>query len=257
MLPEVEIRPERPPKAVMQIQKLKRLPAYRVVSDDLRARIVRCEIAEGESLPTETALAESYGVHRSTIREGLRQLEQEGLLCRSGKKLLVRLPQPEDLTGTAERALRLRQVSFRDVWEVATALEPMCAQLAAERIQPRELEALARNVTATALVVGKGESPVNLTIEFHAIIAEATRNQALQLARAPVSMLMRAGYSAIAPLLPQSGARLLQAHRHILAALEQGDIEQAVAWMRRHMMDHRRGFEVAGLDMTQPIPEPG
>ncbi|MCK9512221.1 MAG: FCD domain-containing protein [Pigmentiphaga sp.] len=239
----------------MQIQKLKRIPAYRGVSDDLRARIVRCELREGEALPTETQLAESYGVHRSTIREGLRQLEQEGLLRRAGKRLMVRLPQPDDLRGSAERALRLHQVTFRDVWEVASAIEPMCAQLAASRILPNELETLARNVEATAGVVARGESPVDLTIEFHAIIAESTRNQALQLARVPVSMLMRAGYAAIAPSLPQSGVRLLEAHRQILAALEEGDAERAVAWVRRHMMDHKRGFDVAGLDMTQPIPE--
>jgi len=86
------------------------------------------------------------------------------------------------------------------------------------------------------------------------LVAEAARNQALLLARAPMSLLMLAGYAAIAPRLPQSGARLLEAHQHVLESLSQHDAESAVAWTRKHLADHRRGFEFAGLDMDAPIP---
>lgn len=61
---------------MMDIPKLQMTPAYRVVSGDLRQRIVRGEILEGQAFPTEIDLATRFGVHRSTIREALRQLEQ-------------------------------------------------------------------------------------------------------------------------------------------------------------------------------------
>jgi len=77
------------------------------------------------------------------------------------------------------------------------------------------------------------------------------------LARAPVSLLMRSGYAAIAPALPQSGARLLEAHRQVFESLKQHDAESAVAWTRKHLMDHKRGFEFAGLNMDSPIPDAG
>lgn len=237
----------------MDITKLQMTPAYRVVSDDLRQRIVRGEIQEGKPFPIETDLASRFGVHRSTIREGLRQLEQEGLLKRVGKRLIVTIPQHNDLAKAAERALRMRQVTFRDVWEVASTLEPMCARLAAERIEPQELELLDFNLARTAALVQAGQSPVAATIEFQSLVAEATHNQALLLARAPVSLLMRSGYNAIAPALPQSGPRLLEAHRQVADALRHRDAESAVAWTRKHLMDHRRGFEVAGLDIDSPI----
>ncbi len=234
--------------------KLTLAPAYRVLSDDLRRRIVAGSLAQGEALPTEADLAERFGVHRSTIREGLRQLEQEGLLRRDGKKLVVSMPRHSDLASAAERALRLRQVSFRDVWQVASALEPLCASLAARQITDDELEALARNLEHTRAIVQAQGSPVDVDIEFQALVAAATHNPALLLARGPISLLMRAGYAAIAPQLPQSGARLLQAHEQIVAALRRRDAEAVEAAMRRHMQDYRRGCEVAGLDMTQPIP---
>jgi DNA-binding FadR family transcriptional regulator len=238
----------------MDIPKLQMTPAYRVVSDDLRQRIVRGEILEGQAFPIESDLAERFGVHRSTIREGLRQLEQEGLLKRMGKRLVVSIPQHHDLAHAAERALRMRQVTFRDVWEVACTVEPMCAHLAAQRISKEELALLKINLDKTAEMVDVGESPISATIEFHALVAESTHNQALLLARAPVSLLMRSGYAAIAPVLPQSGARLLEAHRHVYEALKNQDAESAVSWTQKHLMDHKRGLEHVGLDMNSPIP---
>ena len=229
-------------------------PAYRQVSDDLRRRIDAGEIREGEPLPTEGDLATRFGLHRSTIREGLRQLEQDGLLRRQGKRLVVTVPQHSDLASAAERTLRMQQVSFRDVWEVASTLEPMCARLAAERITEDQLQRIADNLAHTAELVESGQSPVQATIAFQSLVAEAAHNPVLQLARAPVSLLMLSGYAAIAPTLPQSGARLLEAHRQVHESLRQGDAESAVAWTRKHLADHRRGFEFAGLDFDAPIP---
>ncbi len=237
----------------MDISKLQLMPAYRAVSDDLRKRIVEGEVQAGDVIPTEADLAMRYGVHRSTIREGLRQLEQDGLLQRQGKRLVVSIPQHQDLAQAAERALRMHQVSYRDVWELASTLEPLCAQLAAQRITDVELSVLELNLVKTQELVQAGQSPVSVTIEFQSLVAEASHNQALLLARAPVSLLMRSGYAAIAPLLPQSGQRLLEAHRQVFEALRRHDEQEAVAWTQKHLLDYRRGFEWAGLNMDHPI----
>ncbi|MFM7024992.1 MAG: FadR/GntR family transcriptional regulator [Limnohabitans sp.] len=233
------------------------VPAYRVVCDHLRQRIVGGEITPGQALPIEADLSAHYGVHRSTVREALRQLEQDGLVARQGKRLVVTVPQSGDRMRSAQQALQRQQVSFREVWEVASTIEPLCARLAAERATDTELAQLQANLTQTAALVAQGRSPVQATIEFQALVAQAAHNQALLLARAPLSLLMLAGYAAIAPQLPQSGARLLEAHQHVLESLRQRDAESAVAWTRRHLADHRRGFEVAGLDMDAPIPAQG
>lgn len=238
----------------IEIQKLHVAPAYRVLSADLRRRILDGSLRQGESLPTEAELSERFGVHRSTVREGLRQLEQEGLLRRDGKKLLVSMPRQKDLATAAERALRLRQVTFRDLWQVANVLEPLCASLAAQLATPEELDALELNLDRTELVVSSGSSPVEVDIEFQDLVANATHNPALLMARGPISQLMLAGYAAIAPHLPQSGARLLNVHRQVVSAMKRRDSSMAEAAMRKHMQDYKRGCEVAGLDMNQPIP---
>jgi len=238
----------------MDIEKLQFSPAYRLVSEDLRRRIVSGELQQGDALPTETELATGFGVHRSTIREALRQLEQDGLLRRDGKRLLAATPEHSALSQAAERALRMRQVSFLDVWQVASALEPLCAALAATQITEAELASLDDNLQRTRALVQAGGSPVEIDIEFQSLVAQATHNQALLLARGPISQLMLAGYAAIAPKLPQSGARLLEVHEQVTAALRRHDATEAEAWTRKHLLDYRRGCEIAGLDMRLPIP---
>jgi len=239
----------------LDLPRLSRQPAYRSVTDHLSQRIVAGDIALGDALPTETELAERFGVHRTTVREGLRLLEQDGLVQRQGKRLIVCAPSPSNAARSGERALRLQQVSLLDVFQVALALEPICAQVAASQATAADIGGLDDNLARTEAIVARGDSPVDVDLEFQSLVAQATHNAALLLARAPISRLMHLGYAIAAPALPQSGTRLLQAHRHIADAIASRDAAAAEHWMRRHMLDYRRGCEAAGLDMRAPLPD--
>jgi GntR family transcriptional regulator len=52
------------------------------IADDLRGKINTGGYAPGETLPSEDALAATYGAHRTTVRKALEKLTQEGLLDR-------------------------------------------------------------------------------------------------------------------------------------------------------------------------------
>jgi GntR family transcriptional regulator len=54
----------------------------RQVREELRARILQGRLAAGSQLPAETELARSLGVSRTSLREAVLQLEQDGLLLR-------------------------------------------------------------------------------------------------------------------------------------------------------------------------------
>ncbi|MBV9014006.1 MAG: GntR family transcriptional regulator [Pseudonocardiales bacterium] len=58
-------------------------PVYQQLADSLRAKITAGELAPGEQVPTEKALAEEFGASRATIRQGLMVLVNEGLIVAS------------------------------------------------------------------------------------------------------------------------------------------------------------------------------
>ena len=70
-----------------------RLPAYVRLRDTLTARIASGEWTADEALPSETRLANEYGLSIGTVRKGVDGLVQEGLLeRRQGSGTYIRAP---------------------------------------------------------------------------------------------------------------------------------------------------------------------
>ena len=88
-------------------------------------------------------------------------------------------------------------------------------------------------------------------VEFHVLLAKAPQNRVLQLAREPAAQLFFPTTEMIVGGVAQGGARLVEAHRHLLDAIRRRDREAGLVWMRRHLQDWRRGFErIATLDRS-------
>ena len=231
-------------------------PAYKAVSAAIERAILEGALPPGAALPTEQELSERFGVHRSTVREAIRQVEQEGLLQRrEGRRLFVCLPGVHDLAPRATRLLLLHQTTFQELWDVALALEPLAARQAARHATPDDLALLAANQAATESETGLAKL-VALDMEFHALVGRASHNRALMLAREPVGLLYNPTLLQIFQRLPQAVQRNTVAHQHTLAALHAGDADAAAEWTRKHMVDFQRGFAMAGLSMGTPLVQP-
>lgn len=250
-----------PADDVSMFSRLRLEPAYKAVSLEIERSILSGKLKPGMPLPTEQSLAERFGVHRSTVREAIRQVEQEGLVQRrEGRRLFVTLPGLYDLAPRAARLLLLQQTTFQELWQVAVTLEPLAARLAAAHAEPADIEALAHNTELTAALQAQGADSmddnmrlVELDVEFHALVGRASHNRALMLAREPISLLYNPTLLQIHLHLPQSKTRNLAAHRAILDALQRRDAEAAAEWTRKHMVDFQKGFEMTGQDMRTPI----
>ena len=251
--------------ASLRFRSLSRQPAYKAVSSVMEQHILSGELKPGTPLPSEQDLATQFGVNRSTIRESIRVLEQEGLLERhQGRRLFVVLPGLFDLAPRAVRSLILHQVTFEELWEVAIVVEPEAARLAAQRADGADLREIDDNLTATAQTVGGKPDALRiqrhweLDAAFHALIARASKNRSLMMSRESFSLLYRPLATLLQQSLPQSAARNLHAHRQIAAALRGRDEQRAHEWTRKHLVDFRKGFVQAGLPMDAPadrVPE--
>ncbi len=240
--------------AKIRFAKIRVEPAYRKVATALTARITAGSLGLGERLPSELELARQLGVHRSTVREALRELESSGLLRRErgSKLMMVSRPDPEQVATGVSRALTLHHATVAEVWETMTIIEPPVAEIAARR---RDTETLA----ALAAVVAAAEDPqmpraAAQAADFFRALARATGNGVLSLAQEPLLQLLDSSLRRLIEAVPQSRSRIAVAQRRILAAVESGDAAAARSWCDKHIRDYRRGFEVAGIDLSLPIP---
>lgn len=83
--------------------------------DRLRAAILNGEYRPGAVL-VESAVAEAYDVSRTPVREALRRLEQDKILQRHGRQLMVRVTTPEEVL---------------EIYDCRIVLEGMAAEWAA------------------------------------------------------------------------------------------------------------------------------
>ena len=88
--------------------RIERAPAYKLVYDAIEKQIFAGRLKVGDPLPAETTLAEQFGVNRSTVREGIRLLEQSGLVERQGgKRPRISIPHYLELASSANYGRRL------------------------------------------------------------------------------------------------------------------------------------------------------
>ena len=228
--------------------------AYRQIADEIENQIMTGVLRPGEQLPGENELAELFGVKRSTVREGLRQLESDGLVWRpTPRRLQVSMPSVERLTSRASRAMTLMKVSFRELWQVALVTEPFAAALAAELATGEEIDQLDEIHSRLVAAENKEARTIAIDTEFHAHIAVMSKNRVLILAREPVALLLYQGFRQVVPKVPQSFRRQIDAHSHIISAIRDGDAAKAGEWARRHVEDFWRGIQFAGLQDEAPL----
>lgn len=157
-----------------------------IVADQIRRRIVRGELREGDFLPSEAELIETLGVSRPTLREAIRVLEAERLISvgrgsRTGAR--VHMPNVMSVARYAGFALQAEGTTIADVYDARLAIEPYVAaslakikpEAAASRLD-QEVRALSRLIDAgdfKAFVVG--------VADFHRILVELSGNRTLLL----------------------------------------------------------------------------
>lgn len=130
----------------------------------LKRAILRGELKPGQAL-VETALATWCQVSRTPIREALTRLEQDGLVDRSDRGLVVRERSPEEIM---------------DVYETRIVLEATVGRVAAERRSPHDLRSLRRLLAMGDEVDGSDpHATVAANQQFHRALWRASHNESL------------------------------------------------------------------------------
>ena len=199
----------------------------------------------GDKLPTEKELSDRLGIGRTSVREGIRQLDAVGLLATyQGKGVYLREVTIESLFASQKRIpvasfLTLSKNELLDILAIRLMIESEACQLAAERIQPHEIEELQAIQLAMLKALARREEFIAYDIQFHKQILVASGNVILP----KLFEFIRDLYSkqlTLASMVPQAMERALHFHEKILSALENKHTAQAVEYLHQHLEDTKK-----------------
>jgi GntR family transcriptional repressor for pyruvate dehydrogenase complex len=209
-----------------------------VLANELRERILTGELAEGIGLPAERDLVVQTRMSRTTVREALRILEVQGLVTiRTGRTggAFVRQPGVEAMASTVNLLIRGRGIRLAALLETREAIEPFCAQLAAQNRTAEELAVLEAAIRASADDSDDLAHFIEHYVAWHLAVARASHNELLF---GVMSALSRAIYEATDEA-KLSGAEIrsstVRAHESITAAIRDQNGPAALRRMTRHV----------------------
>lgn len=155
-------------------QKTAMLLAQRIVADiNARGNTV------GDRLPPERAMLEEYEVGRGTLRESLRFLELQGVISLKpgpGGGPVVVKPDASSLATSLTLLLQFANAPFRTIAEARGGLEPMMAQLAAQRMGEDQLVDLRLSVDTMHEHLDNQAVFLEENKRFHDVIARGSGN---------------------------------------------------------------------------------
>jgi DNA-binding GntR family transcriptional regulator len=187
----------------------------------LRRAITTGQLTPGTHL-VETELSEALQISRGTLREAMRQLQQEGLISAGARgRLSVR---------------HLDAKEIKNIFDVRAALESLAAQDLAGREDRSGAVAELRKAVADMekWAASNLEDRIEADLKFHRTMCHLTGNETLLHSWSSLegSIRMSIMFAGVDRALKNMDAKR---HSDIVDAIESGDADKAAATVREHM----------------------
>ena len=221
------------------VRGLRPIPRKRV-SEEVAARIQELiasrNLKRGDRLPSEREIAETLGVGRSAVREGLGYLAALDIITvRQGQGSFVNEPQrlailDRESLGSKERRERLRMAT-----QARCVLDCAVVELATRVGGPKMLAALRECLEAADTEPERIKRAHAIDLSFEECIGDHCGNPYLIALQREAHRYFRTAWESVG-LMPRPASERSAQHWHIFEAIQSGDAEEA----RRRMEEHFR-----------------
>jgi len=219
-----------------------------VVAASLRSRIVRGELATGDSLPREPELLAMFNISSPTMREAFRILESERLIeVRRGSRGGARVMSPQSGNAAAQVGLvmQFRGVTIDSVYQARALMESSAISAMRGRPDQTFLEQLQENLREAREILADDSNHHELHVvsrEFHSLIVDAAGNGALSIFNDMICDIVDRGgaqfeRSRSAEEYAKAQRRAVKSHTKICDLLAEGDLEAADVLWRLHVSE--------------------
>lgn len=221
--------------------RIKKRRLFDGVVEQLTESIIRGDHKPGDRLPSEKELGHSFGVGRTAIREGLRVLENAGLVYvrpGAGGGAFVKDMGSTHLLNSFETIIRVNRLHLDQIVESLLVFEKALWPLVFERITADDLIRLEDSLNQAKEAIEKGSTnPRNL--EFYVILAEASRNQLLAVMTNILVDVLRK-YLRQLPISFERKKKVLRGNQAILENIKARNYEQGLQMVEKHFSDLAR-----------------
>jgi GntR family transcriptional repressor for pyruvate dehydrogenase complex len=220
----------------------------------LSQAILDGRLKPGEALPSEAALAASFGVSKQVVREAVRQLAALGAvqIGQGRATRVVEMTDAQPLARFWRFAVGSTREGLAEAVEMRRILEPQVARLAAKHATPDGVAALRGALKRMDAALGDVPAWIPADLDFHEQLGRMSGNRLVRLQvqglRPVIEEVLRHFNSAQRSKADRR--RTLARHRRVADAVAAHDGEAAFACMLEH-------FEAADARLAQLFPRSG
>ncbi len=209
------------------------------IADNLKQMILAGKLTEGDKI-REDDLCASMDISKTPLREALRVLSAQGFITLiPNRGAFVAAPTFEEI---------------RDMFDVMSVLEGLCAQAAAQKMNDKEFSRLEKlhDRLEESFKIGNPKRYVQDNNIFHTFVQKLAGNQILnQIISGLRQRILLYRFQSLNH--PDRMKQSIQEHRKILAAFRKRDAKEAESLMRIHLDNQFEALEtLKGLKETDP-----
>ena len=234
-----------------QIKRIENLPE--IIAGQIQQEVVAGNLKAGDRLPTESVLAETFGVSRTVVREAIAQLRHEGLVeSRRGVGAFITEPDRRQFLRIEGLSLDDPE-SFRSLFQLRNVLEVEAAGLAAMHHTAEQLhkidDALSRMVNADKW----SDDGVEADLDFHYAIASATSNEYFPVFIGFISEKMSDAMNAsrVHVVRDELIKATIAEHVAVRDAIASRDVDESRRMMERHILGGAQRVRLPVEDRVQ------
>ena len=218
----------------MPIEPIKKSNVSEEVFEQIKALISSGEWGPGEKVPSENELAKMFQVSRITIRSALSRLGAFGMvISKQGEGTFVGRLNPQAYMDNLLPMLLVDREQLLEVYEFRRIIDVGSAKMAAQNADERDIREMEENIEAMRETQYGVQRFAELDVEFHYLLAKATKNAIMQKVYTVIKEILLAEQTKQHTLFGPSGG--LKYHPLVLEAVKARDGEEAGRIMERHL----------------------
>ncbi len=215
-----------------------RIPIKQLIATQIEDSILSKKYQPGSKLPSENELCAQFKVSRTSVREALQILSAQGLITvEKGKGIFVNKISSESVINPLQKFLRLKldRNYAVDLVHTRQLIEPAIAREASLNRDEIDLDLMKKNVQEMAECESTSEIIEKYDMEFHQLLARATKNIVIPILISPIHHMMPELKLKIFDKVEDAREVAVIWHRKILKAVKERNGDRAFKAMSAHL----------------------